>query len=37
MNITFVKNGNELCVSLEGRLDTMTAPELESFIIYRKH
>lgn len=33
MNITFVKNGNELCVSLEGRLDTMTAPELESFII----
>jgi anti-sigma B factor antagonist len=29
MNINTVKNGNELTVTVEGRLDTMTAPELE--------
>ena len=29
MNINTVKNGNELTVAVEGRLDTMTAPELE--------
>lgn len=32
MNIDFVKNGNALTVSLDGRLDTMTSPEFESFI-----
>ncbi|MEE5993525.1 MAG: STAS domain-containing protein [Oscillospiraceae bacterium] len=29
MKITMNRNGNELIVSLEGRLDTLTAPELE--------
>lgn len=31
MNINFTRNNNELYVSLEGRLDTTTAPELEKF------
>ena len=30
MNITKKQNGNELVISLEGRLDTMTAPQLEA-------
>ena len=30
MNIQQEKNGNQLTVALEGRLDTMTAPELEA-------
>ena len=30
MNITKTKNGSNLTVALEGRLDTSTAPELES-------
>lgn len=30
MNITKTKNGSNLTVTLEGRLDTSTAPELES-------
>ena len=30
MNIHQQKNGNALTVALEGRLDTMTAPELEA-------
>lgn len=29
MNITKTKNGTELCISLEGRLDTVTSPQLE--------
>ena len=29
MNFTMNKNGNELTVTLEGRLDTLTAPHLE--------
>ena len=29
MNITKKQNGNTLEIALEGRLDTMTAPELE--------
>ena len=29
MNITENLNGNQLCLSLEGRLDTTTAPKLE--------
>ena len=29
MNITENLDGNKLCLSLEGRLDTTTAPELE--------
>lgn len=29
MNFTMNKNGNELTVTLEGRLDTLTAPQLE--------
>ena len=29
MKITTNRNGNELTVALEGRLDTLTAPELE--------
>lgn len=29
MKITEKPNGNQLCISLEGRLDTTTAPELE--------
>lgn len=32
MNIEFTKNEGVLCVSLEGRLDTTTAPDFESFI-----
>ena len=32
MRITVNKNGNQLCLSLEGRLDTTTAPELEKVI-----
>ena len=32
MNIPENKNGNQLCLSLEGRLDTTTAPELEKVI-----
>ena len=32
MNIEFNKNGGELVVALDGRLDTTTAPELESFL-----
>ena len=32
MNITFNKNEGNLTVSLEGRLDTTTAPELEKFL-----
>ena len=30
MTITKTQNGNELILALEGRLDTMTAPELEA-------
>ena len=29
MNINITKNGNELIVALEGRLDTLTSPDLE--------
>lgn len=29
MNITLNRNGSELTVALEGRLDTLTAPDLE--------
>lgn len=29
MNFTMNKNGNELTVTIEGRLDTLTAPHLE--------
>ncbi len=32
MNITEKSNGSELCISLEGRLDTTTAPELEKIL-----
>ena len=32
MNINFEKNSETLLVNVEGRLDTTTAPELESFI-----
>ena len=32
MKIDFNKNGGNLSVKLEGRLDTNTAPELESFL-----
>ena len=32
MKIDFVKNADTLVVSLEGRLDTTTTPELESFL-----
>ena len=32
MNIEFNKNNGELTVSLDGRLDTNTAPELEGFL-----
>ena len=31
MKIDFIKNENNLNVSLDGRLDTITAPELEEF------
>ena len=30
MNITRKLNGNEMEIALEGRLDTMTAPQLEA-------
>ena len=33
MKIDFNKNGGELIVELDGRLDTVTAPELESFLL----
>ena len=32
MNINFNKKDGELIVSIDGRLDTITAPELESFL-----
>ena len=32
MKITSEKNGVELVISLDGRLDTTTAPDLESYI-----
>ena len=32
MKINFNKNAEALVVNVEGRLDTMTAPELESFL-----
>ena len=32
MNIDFNKNNGELTVMIDGRLDTITAPELESFL-----
>ena len=32
MNIEQKKNGNELVIALEGRLDTTTAPQLESVL-----
>ena len=32
MKITEKSNGNHLCISLEGRLDTTTAPELEKVL-----
>jgi anti-sigma B factor antagonist len=32
MNIGFNKKGGELTVAIDGRLDTITAPELESFL-----
>ena len=33
MKINCNKNGSELIVEIEGRLDTITAPELESFLV----
>ena len=32
MKIDFIKNENELTVAIDGRLDTVTAPELEAFL-----
>ena len=32
MKIDFVKNGGEMTVSLNGRLDTVTAPDLEAVL-----
>lgn len=32
MNIIEKSNGHELCICLEGRLDTTTAPELEKVL-----
>ena len=32
MKIDFSKNNGELTVMIEGRLDTVTSPELESFL-----
>ena len=32
MNTTFNRNGEELQISIEGRLDTNTAPEFESLL-----
>ena len=29
MNVTLTKNGTELIAAIEGRLDTLTAPDLE--------
>ena len=33
MNINFNRNGEELQVSVEGRLDTITAPDFESALL----
>ena len=33
MKIDFNKKDSELIVALDGRLDTLTAPELESFLV----
>ena len=33
MNISFNKKDGELTVAIDGRLDTVTAPELESFLV----
>lgn len=33
MNIDFNKKDGELTVTIDGRLDTLTAPELESFLV----
>jgi anti-sigma B factor antagonist len=33
MNIGFNKKDGELTVAVDGRLDTVTAPELESFLV----
>ena len=33
MNINFNKKDGEMTVAIEGRLDTVTAPELESFLV----
>lgn len=35
MNITEKSNGNQLCIFLEGRLDTTTAPQLEKVLAGR--
>ena len=32
MNIGFSKNNESIIIALDGRLDTITAPELESFL-----
>ncbi len=32
MNINTEKNGNEFIILIEGRLDTITAPELETIV-----
>lgn len=32
MKIDFTKNNGEMTVAIDGRLDTVTAPELESFL-----
>ena len=32
MNIDFTKTGTTLNINLDGRLDTMSAPELEDFV-----
>ena len=32
MKIELNKNGSELCLAIEGRLDTVTAPELEGLL-----
>ena len=32
MNITVNKNGSELNIALDGRLDTLTSPDLEKKI-----
>lgn len=32
MKITKTENGNSLCLALEGKLDTVTAPELDVII-----